>query len=151
MMRFLWEIDYDRSVPLRRNAKVELLKTVPLFARCSKKELSAIATEADELDVPAGRALVVEGQSGREFVVVVSGDVEVRKKGTRVNTLGDGDFFGEIALLTGLARTATVTTTSPCHLLVLTDRAFRRVTAAMPSVNEKVLQALADRLDQDAV
>ena len=56
---------------LRRNAKVELLRTVPLFARCSKKELAAIAAEADELDLPGGRALTVEGQSGREFVVIV--------------------------------------------------------------------------------
>jgi CRP-like cAMP-binding protein len=144
-------MDYDRAMALRRNAKVELLKTVPLFSRCSKKELAAIAVEADELDVSAGRALAVEGQSGREFVVLVSGDAEVRRKGRRINTLHGGDFLGEIALLTGSARTATVTSTSPCHLLILTDRAFRRVTAAMPSVNEKVLQALAERLPPDAV
>jgi CRP/FNR family cyclic AMP-dependent transcriptional regulator len=136
---------------LRRNAKVELLRTVPLFARCSKRELTAIAAEADELDVAVGRALTVEGQSGREFVVLVSGSAEVRRKGRRINTLGDGDFLGEIALLTGVPRTATVTTTAPCHLLILTDRAFRRVTQAMPSVGEKVVQALAERLAQDAV
>lgn len=144
-------MDYDRAMALRRNAKVELLKTVPLFSRCSKKELAAIAVEADELDVSAGRDLAVEGQSGREFVVLVSGDAEVVRKGKRINTLHGGDFLGEIALLTGGARTATVTSTSPCHLLILTDRAFRRVTAAMPSVNEKVLQALAERLPPDAV
>jgi CRP-like cAMP-binding protein len=136
---------------LRRNAKVELLRTVPLFARCSKRELTAIAAEADELDVSAGRALTVEGQSGREFVVIVSGSADVRRKGRRINLLGDGDFFGEIALLTGGPRTATVTSTTPCHLLILTDRAFRRVTHAMPSVGEKVLQALAERLPPDAV
>ena len=56
---------------LRRNAKVELLRNVPLFAHCSKNELAAIAAEADELDVSAGRPLTVEGQSGREFVVLV--------------------------------------------------------------------------------
>lgn len=139
------------SMALRRNAKVELLRTVPLFARCSKGELAAIAAEADELDVSAGRALTVEGQSGREFVVLVSGSAEVSRKGQQINTLGDGDFLGEIALLTGVPRTATVTTTTPCHLLILTDRAFRRVTHAMPSVGEKVLQALAERLPPDAV
>jgi len=144
-------IDYDRSMALRRNAKVELLKTVPLFARCSKKELEAIAGEADELDMPAGRDLAVEGASGREFVVIVSGEADVRRKGRRINTLRDGDFLGEIALLTGAPRTATVTSTSSCHLLILTDRAFRRVADAMPSVNEKVLQALAERLAHDAV
>lgn len=139
------------SMALRRNAKVELLRTVPLFARCSKGELAAIAAEADELDVSAGRALTVEGQSGREFVVLVSGSAEVSRNGQQINTLGDGDFLGEIALLTGVPRTATVTTTTPCHLLILTDRAFRRVTHAMPSVGEKVLQALAERLPPDAV
>jgi len=144
-------IDYDRPVPLRRNAKVELLKAVPLFARCSKKELAAIAAEADELDMPAGRDLATEGASGREFIVLVGGAAEVRRGGKPINTLGDGDFFGEIALLTGSPRTATVTSTTPCHLLVLTDRAFRRVTDAMPSVNEKVLQALAERLPPDEV
>jgi len=144
-------IEYDRAVALRRNAKVELLRTVPLFARCSKSELLAIAAEADELDVPAGRALAVEGQSGREFVVIVSGDAEVRKQGRLVATLHDGDFLGEIALLTGLPRTATVTSTTPCHVLILTDRAFRRVTAAMPSVNEKIMRALAERLTPTSV
>ena len=136
---------------LRRNAKVELLKTVPLFARCSKKELEAIAVEADELDMPAGRALTVEGESGREFVVIVAGEAEVQRQGRTINRLGDGDFLGEIALLTGAPRTATVTSTAPCHLLILTDRAFRRVTQAMPSVNEKVMQALAERLAHNAV
>jgi CRP-like cAMP-binding protein len=136
---------------LRRNAKVELLRTVPLFARCSKGELAAIAAEADELDVSAGRSLTVEGQSGREFVVLVSGSADVHRNGRRINTLADGDFLGEIALLTGVPRTATVTTTTPCHLLILTDRAFRRVAQAMPSVGEKVMQALAERLPPDAV
>ena len=136
---------------LRRNAKVELLRNVPLFAHCSKNELAAIAAEADELDVSAGRPLTVEGQSGREFVVLVSGSAEVRRNGRRIATLDDGDFLGEISLLTGVPRTATVTTTTPCHVLILTDRAFRRVTQAMPSVGEKVMQALAERLPPDAV
>jgi CRP-like cAMP-binding protein len=143
--------NYDRPVALRRNAKIELLKGVPLFARCSNKELAALALEADELELPAGRELAVEGASGREFIVIVSGGADVRQKGRRINTLHDGDFLGEIALLTGAPRTATVTSSSPCHLLVLTDRAFRRVTVAMPSVNEKVLQALAERLAQAAL
>ena len=75
----------------------------------------------------------------------------MRRSGRRINTLDDGDFLGEISLLTGVPRTATVTTTTPCHVLILTDRAFRRVTQAMPSVGEKVMQALAERLPPDAV
>jgi CRP-like cAMP-binding protein len=136
---------------LRRNAKIELLKSVPLFARCSKSELAAIAAEADELDMPAGHALAREGESGREFIVIVDGEADVRRKGKLINKLGPGDFLGEIALLTGGPRTATVTSTSTCDLLVLTDRAFRRVTESMPSVGQKVLEALAERLAHDAL
>jgi len=134
---------------LHRDAKLDLIKSVPLFARCTKKELAAIAAEADELDVPAGRDLTREGERGREFMIIVDGEADVRKKGRKVNTLYDGDFVGEIALLTDAPRTATVTTTVPTHLLVLTDRAFRRAVTVAPTVNEKLVAALAARLSDD--
>jgi CRP-like cAMP-binding protein len=136
---------------LHKNTKIDLIKSAPLFARCSKKELTAIATEADELDVPAGRDLARQGERGREFIILIEGSAEVRKNGRRINALGAGDFLGEIALLTDGMRTATVTTTSPSHLLVLTDRAFRRVTDTVPTVSLKVAQALAERLHRDTV
>jgi CRP-like cAMP-binding protein len=131
---------------MRANAKMELLRSVPLFAHCTKKELQALAREADELDVAAGTTLTQEGAHGREFLVIVEGSAEVRRNGRRINRLGDGDFLGEIALLSGAPRTATVTTTSDTHLLVLTDRAFRRVADTMPSVQGSLMHALAERL-----
>lgn len=136
---------------LRRDAKIELLKRVPLFAGCSKKEIGEIALVADELDVGAGEVLTSQGTSGREFFVLVDGAAEVRRNGRKVATLGSGDFFGEIALVSDRPRTATVTTTSPGRVLVVTDRAFRELMRNMPSIQLKVLTALADRLAADAV
>ena len=134
---------------LHKDAKVELLKHVPLFERCTKKELREIASIADELQVPAGKALAVEGASGREFLVVVEGSAEVRRRGRKVNLLGDGDLLGEIALVTGRPRTASVTTLEPTRVLVLTERDFRRLMRELPSIQAKVLHALAERLDSD--
>src|SRR5262245_54566705 len=101
---------------------------------------------ADELDLPAGRKLATEGASGREFVIIIEGGAEVRRKGRMVNTLGSGDFLGEIALIAGVPRTATVTTTEPCRVLVVTAPAFKQLLRDSPSIQLKVLQALAERL-----
>ena len=138
-------------MPLRKNAKIELIKSVPLFSSCSKKELEAIAAQADELGVPAGKVLTKEGDRGREFMVIVDGAAEVRKKGRRLNLLGSGDFLGEIALISGGPRTATVTTTSETDLLVLTDRAFQQLTRKMPSIQASVLKAISERLAADSL
>jgi CRP/FNR family cyclic AMP-dependent transcriptional regulator len=134
---------------LRRDAKIELLKRVPLFAGCSKQELGEIALVADEIDFPAGKVLTREGDSGREFFVLVEGAAEVRRKGRKVRTMDSGDFFGEIALVSSRPRTATVTATAPVRMLVVTDRAFRELMQNMPSIQMKVLTALADRLAAD--
>jgi CRP-like cAMP-binding protein len=133
---------------LRKDAKIELIRKVPLFENCSKQELREVAGVADEVDLPAGTTLTKEGSAGREFVVIVDGFAEVRRKGRRVNTLGKGDFLGEIALVSGLPRTATVETTTPTRVLVLTDRAFRELLERVPSMQFKILQALARRLPQ---
>ncbi|HUJ91866.1 MAG TPA: cyclic nucleotide-binding domain-containing protein [Gaiellaceae bacterium] len=135
---------------LRKDAKLELLRRVPLFDRCSKGELQQIAGLADELEVPAGRELTKEGRAGYEFVVLVEGVADVRRKGRRVNVLYAGDFLGEIALITGTPRTATVTTTVPSRVLVVTARDFRRLLRDTPAIQMKVLEALAARLPDEA-
>ena len=135
---------------LRRNAKIELLKRVPLFAGCAKGELNELALVADEIDLREGRTLVREGQSGREFFVLIEGAVRVSRKGRKLTDLGPGDWFGEIALLTKTPRTATVTATSPLRVLVVTDRSFRHVVESMPSIGIKVLESVGERLAKDS-
>jgi CRP-like cAMP-binding protein len=136
---------------LRKNAKVELIKRVPLFSHCSKKELGLVAQIADEIDLPAGKTLMREGERGREFFILVDGDAEVRRGNRKVNTMGGGDFFGEIALVSERPRTATVTTTSPARALVVTEQSFRSLLGRAPDVQRKVLQALADRVAADSI
>jgi CRP/FNR family transcriptional regulator, cyclic AMP receptor protein len=136
---------------LQKNAKVELLRGVPLFAACTKSELQQIAQLADELDLAEGATLIREGERGREFIVVAEGTVRVSRGGTVIRDLGSGDFIGEIALVVDRPRTATVTATSPVRLLVVTDRAFSRLLEQVPSVAPKVMQSLGERLHADAV
>ena len=76
-----------------------LIQGAPLFEHCSKQDLQRIAQIADELDLRAGKVLIREGERGREFFVIVSGEVEVHRKGRKVTTLGPGSFVGEMALL----------------------------------------------------
>ena len=132
------------------DAKINLLKRVPLFSGCSKDELRQLASVADELDLRDGSTLTREGQSGREFFVLIEGTVEVTQDGEKVAELAGGDWLGEIALLTNAARTATVTAISPVRVLVVTDRAFRQVLETTPSIAVKMLERLGERLAHDA-
>jgi CRP/FNR family cyclic AMP-dependent transcriptional regulator len=134
---------------LRKNAKVELIKRVPLFSHCSSKELGMVAQIADEIDLPEGKTLMKEGDRGREFFVLVEGNADVMKRNRKVNTLGGGDFFGEIALVSQRPRTATVKTASPVRVLVITEQSFRSLLDRAPDVQRKVLLALADRVAHD--
>ena len=81
--------------------------------------------------------------------MIVEGSAHVEEDGRIVNRLGDGDFVGEIALISDVPRTATVTTTSRTLALILTDRAFRRVVKQVPSVQGSLLKALTERLQSD--
>ena len=134
---------------LRKNAKVELIKGVPLFAECSKKELDEVAGIADEIDLSEGKELTKQGSSGREFFVLDEGTAEVRTATRRVNMLGPGDFFGEISLIRHTPRTATVVATSPVRTLVITERSFRALLEHQPGIQTKVMSALAARLAPD--
>jgi CRP/FNR family cyclic AMP-dependent transcriptional regulator len=142
-------MDLDSHRMLRKNAKVELIKGVPLFAECSRKDLNEIAGIADEIDLREGKELTKEGGAGREFFVLVEGTAEVKKGSRRVNELGAGDFFGEIALVTQRPRTASVVATSPVRALVITGRAFRMLLDHQPQIQGKVMAALAARLGPD--
>ena len=136
---------------LRGNAKVDLISRVPLLAGCSKRELALVARIADEIAQPTGTVLTAEGKPGREFCILIAGDAEVRQRGKRLRLLSSGDFFGEIALILDAPRSATVTATSDVRLLVIDRHAFHRVLRESPSIQGKVLEALAVRLAAESL
>jgi CRP-like cAMP-binding protein len=133
----------------RGNSKIDLIKRVPLFSKLSKAKLNEVASIADEIDLPKGKSLTREGERGREFFVLIEGEAEVRKSGRRVNTLGPGDFLGEISLITKVPRTATVTTSEPTRALVITDRAFSQLLRDSPEISHGVLEAVGERLSHE--
>jgi CRP/FNR family transcriptional regulator, cyclic AMP receptor protein len=131
--------------------KVDLIAHVPLFSGLSKSELGQVASIADEIDLPADKVLIREGERGREFFVLLEGEAEVARKGKKLATRRAGEFFGEIALVSKLPRTATVQTREPVRALVIRDVDFRALLQRTPAIAVKVLQAVADRLPPDAV
>ena len=128
------------------DAKVDALRKAPLFAGLSRKELEELAKLADDLEVPAGKVLTRQGDTGREFFVLMDGEVEVERDGQSLGKRGSGDFIGEISLLEDIPRTATVTAATQLRLFVLTAQSFRSVVEAQPEVENKVLRTLARRL-----
>jgi CRP/FNR family cyclic AMP-dependent transcriptional regulator len=125
--------------------RVSRLRSVPLFAGCSDKELSFIASRADEVDLPAGKVLTEKGESGGDFFIILEGQAEVEaSQGKR--TLGPGDFFGEIALIDNGPRTATVTAATPMRCLVLGHSQFRDVLHQNGEIAVKILRAVTERL-----
>jgi len=126
--------------------KLELLKRVPLLSALGRREIEEVGRLAEEIDVPAGKVLMREGETGREFYVLVNGSVGIDRGGATIRTLQDGDFFGEIALLSEGPRTATATTTSASKLLVVGHREFHSLMDQFPAIRTCVFDALAKRI-----
>jgi CRP-like cAMP-binding protein len=129
-----------------QDTKVEALGRAPLFEGLSKKELTQLARSTDDLEVPAGKVLCKQGELGHEFFVIVAGEAEVERGGQKIDTMGPGDFFGEIALVEKTHRTATVTAATPLRFFVLTSQSFWTLLDHNPEVERKVLRALAKRV-----
>lgn len=136
---------------LRRDARAEMLRRVPLLHRCSRRDLREIASVAEERDLESGHVIAHEGDPGREFFILIAGQVEVRQRGRRIREIGPGGFFGEIALLTAHPRTATVTTTAPTRVLVLRSAQFTALLRRNAPMAVKIMQALADRIPVTAI
>ena len=122
------------------------LTGVPLLADLSKRDLEHVARWADEVDMAPGRHLLDEGALPHEFFLILEGEVEVTHDGQTLANLGPGDFFGEIAILEDMRRTATVVTTTPCRLAVMTPQAFSSMRSAMPVVADRIQAAALARL-----
>ena len=129
-----------------RDAYLDHLASVPLFAACSRKDLQNIARASDEVDVAEGKVLVEQGDVGRECFVIVGGSATVKRNGRKVATLGPGDYFGELSLLDKGVRTATVTADTPMTVLVLGPREFSGVLDSVPGLSHKLLATLAARI-----
>ena len=129
------------------DAKADALAKAPLFRNLSRSDLVALAKVTEDLEVEEGKVLAREGEIGHEFFVIVDGEVEVAKDGAPVRRLGSGDFFGEIALIwESPRRTATVTAATTVRLFVLTRQAFRGLIDHHSDIEEKVLEALEERV-----
>jgi CRP/FNR family transcriptional regulator, cyclic AMP receptor protein len=122
------------------------LEGVPLFAGLSQHERAQVARRADTIEIPAGRHLLDEGRLPHEFFVILDGEVEVVHEGQRLATLGRGDFFGEIALIQHGRRTASVVSTTPATLAVMSPQGFDAVRRELPRVAERIEDAIRERL-----
>jgi len=126
--------------------KVEALRGVRLFAGCSRRELGQVADVGVASSVPAGTVLTREGHAGGLAYVIVTGSCEVLRNGRRVARLWAGDVVGELSLLDGGPRTATVRTVSDAELLEIAHRDLQALLRKAPDLRRSVLQALAERI-----
>jgi voltage-gated potassium channel len=123
----------------------QTLAKIPLFSECTKKELQAVSRLVTPITVAAGKVLTKEGEAGREFMIIAKGTATVRRNGRKVASLGPGDFFGELALLAGVPRTATVTAETDMTVEALNRAEFASLLDESPSIARKVLSAVARR------
>ena len=128
----------------------DVLRAVPLFAGMTDRSLTSIAELAREATYEPASIIVREGEPGESFVVIVNGGATVEQDGRTVNLLGPGDFLGEIALIDGRPRTATVTATEPIAALVIDRAGFQRLMDEHPVVRHDLVSALTQRLRQRA-
>ena len=131
---------------MRRPPIDERLATIPLFEHLDKRQLASIGGLATVLDVSAGRELIREGATGREFFLVVEGEAEVSRDGAVIATLGPGSFFGETALLLDQPRNATVTAKSDMVVEVIERRDFKGLLEKYPDLHAPLLEATARQL-----
>lgn len=126
--------------------KQELLGHVPLFAGISEAGLEELGGIADEIEVGPGAVLTREGYREGSFFVIMSGTVRIERGGRAINTLGPGEFLGEIALLDGGPRTATATTETPCLLLSMTYQMFHELLDGSPPIRTAIMETVGQRL-----
>ena len=128
------------------NDVVEHLEGVPIFDGCSKKDLQTVARQVRVISHDAGYVVATEGDPGAGLFVIAEGEADVTIGGKKVNHLKSGDFFGEMALLDGGPRTATVTSTTPITLYALTEWVFRGLLVEHPTIAMRTLETMAARL-----
>jgi len=136
----------DILCAMSADPKLDLLHSIPLFARLGRSELQMLGQLADEVDIPAGKVLMREGESGSEMFVLADGHVRVEHGGETVAELGPGDWLGEMAILSEGTRKAPATATERTRAFVVAHREFHSLMDQMPSVRTAVLDCVGDRL-----
>lgn len=137
-----------------RDEKIELMRSVPLFRGLTDTELERVSALADIVELPKDRVILTQGQNGWEMFVLVTGSARVERDGQSLGERGPGEVLGEIALLDGGPRTATVTLSKASRLLVLARREFQTLLDEFPEIRLRILETVAGRLrslDHDAV
>jgi len=124
----------------------DLLRLVPLFHGLTERSFEAIAALASEVDYAAGEVLVRQGGPGDEFLIILAGRARVERNGAVIRELGPGDFLGEISLVDGNPRTATVTATDPLHAFAIGREGFLDLIERIPVLRLEVMQALTERI-----
>jgi len=125
---------------------VDALAKVPIFSGLTPRQLRKILRATEEYTYPDGTTIVAEGALNEQLYVILEGNVKVRRVGRTIARMGSGEFFGEIAVIDGLPRTASVISHGPVRCLVLLRKEFFQVIDAAPQVGWKVLRTLATRL-----
>jgi CRP/FNR family cyclic AMP-dependent transcriptional regulator len=131
-----------------RSYKMDLLRNVPLFRSLNQRQLSAVVKYTDAHRARQGAVLTRKGQHGLEAFVIVDGKARVEVGGKKIAELGPGDFIGELSLIDGKPRTATVIAQTPMTLMVVRRRDFKFLRDSVPGLQEKLLLTLCERLRQ---
>ena len=139
------------SCPALGDSKIDALGRVPLFAGCSRKELEFLVTRTDAVNVAAGHTLIKQGSPGDTFYLLLEGEASVQVDGRDRPPLHTGSFFGEISMLDRGPATATVVTTTPAHLMVMSHAQFRDAIKANDQLLSQVMGAMAERLRRDSL
>jgi CRP/FNR family cyclic AMP-dependent transcriptional regulator len=135
-----------RCSAIAKDQKLELLSGVPLFSALGRGDLQRVGQLTDVLDYRAGRMLMQEGQTGAEAMILVTGRASVTQAGKVITEVGPGAVVGEMALLSGRPRSATVTLVTDAEVLVLARREFQALLNEMPAVRAQVMETMALRL-----
>jgi CRP-like cAMP-binding protein len=121
------------------------LRSIKLFESLTTEERRAIAPHADKIEVQEGTELVRQGEFAYEFFVIEEGTAEVMRDGERIAELGPGDFLGEMGIVGKVVRNATVVTTSPARVIVMTEQALRSMARTNPAVADRITAVVEER------
>jgi CRP/FNR family cyclic AMP-dependent transcriptional regulator len=133
---------------VRQDDKIDRLEEVSLFESCSRRQLKAIARISEVIEAPAATTLARAGDPGDAFYLLLDGSARVEVTPRKQRRLGPGDYFGEMSLLDGGPRSATVVAETPVRLLAIRRRDFATLLRSAPDLTESLLATLSRRVRQ---